>query len=165
MKTLASLLLLAPSVVVATVPPTETYEAVGLYDCGDIQVRTTGTYCADSEKCPYIAPVMQESATITVGGATIQIPILAQNFPNRADRVDVTRHYMVSSVTCLGHNRVAILYWGGGNCSNVCEVAVEYRLSSAAPRTTATLATFATYKKATRTIARYDKGVLVRVQK
>ena len=111
------------------------YENV--YKCPVASVRVIGTRCMNDNTCPTISPTQSEKAElITQSRKRFPIPPLVQSFPKSvrilrdegSEDSPQPRIYGIDKVTCLGKNRIGVIYSGGGNCKLGCENYVTYTI-------------------------------------
>ena len=98
------------------------------YECSFATVRTTGARCEDEDTCPNLSMVYSETVTLVSKGLATKLRPITVQFAG-SPRVDTTRVYALSEVRCHADNEITLVYWGGGNCSSVCVVAVRYTIS------------------------------------
>ncbi|WP_157265519.1 hypothetical protein [Thiobacillus thioparus] len=119
------------------------------YKCPAAVVHTTGMRCEIEDTCPTVSPIQSEKADLTTNsGKKFSIPSLIQSFP-KSTRIlrdegsaknPQPRIYGIENVTCLGKNKIGILYNGGGNCRSGCENYVTYTISQDKGITNASIA-------------------------
>lgn len=96
------------------------------FDCGSVRIEVRGAQCRNEDDCPALSGVSEETVVLEAHGRTWALPPVAERFRSASAHVDPRRLYIVSAVACGAGHEVTVLYWGGGNCSSVCEVAVRY---------------------------------------
>jgi hypothetical protein len=129
---------LSSAAMAAGEPSADARRYVRTYDCSFSKVSAVGAACQDEDTCPNLSMVYSEAIAFVTKNITTQLEPLPKQFPASV-RVDPQRVYTLSAVRCHANNEVSILYWGGGNCSRVCEVAARYKLSEAGAVTEKTL--------------------------
>jgi hypothetical protein len=102
---------------------------VATFDCGAARIEARGAECVSEYDCPSISLVTHERISYRIGDKTYSLPSLQKQFPKSLHARETDRVYRISSVKCQNEGGIAILYWGGGNCSSVCEAAVTYEVS------------------------------------
>lgn len=134
---LLGILVLGPYSLADALQPVRRY--VRSFECEALKVDARGAQCRDADACPSISGATVESVRLRYGALTVPVPRLTEQFPHVPTHVDVRRTYVVSAVACGRIHEVTLLYWGGGNCSGVCEVAVRYEVGRRGEPVRATL--------------------------
>ncbi|MGZ8271860.1 MAG: hypothetical protein ACXW1T_11565 [Methylophilus sp.] len=108
------------------------------YKCSEAVIHTSGMRCKSEDTCPTVSPIQSEKAELTTQSSKkFSIPSLIQSFP-KSKRIlrdegsaknPEARIYGIEQVTCLGKNKIGVLYSAGGNCSSGCENYVTYTIS------------------------------------
>ena len=72
------------------------------------------------------AHIMSQNMTLVTNGSAIDISNIYKNIRNYS-KIDPGRPYISRPEKCIGSKSVLFYFWGGGNCSTVCEA---YALAS-----------------------------------
>jgi len=119
------------------------------YKCSAAVVHTTGARCESEDICQTVSPIQSEKAELmTQSGKKFLIPPLVESFPKSKSilrdegttRGPQPRMYGIEKVTCLGNDKIGVLYTGGGNCKLGCENYVIYTINQDEGVTNALLA-------------------------
>lgn len=96
------------------------------YGCGFVEIQAKGAECVNEMDCPNLSNVTHENLSYRLGGQSYPLPALSEQFPSGPKILkEAGRVYRISELKCQENRRVAVVYWGGGNCVG-CEIMISY---------------------------------------